>query len=80
MTKSKNKSWPKLLSIWMNAIGNAWNMGDASWAFEDGQSVAVRLWAKTFAETGDEYAASEAVMKLAQEHGIDPKVHKSKLA
>lgn len=72
----KPRPWPKLLSIWMNAIADAWNMGEADWAFEDGQSVAVRLWSQRFEATGDEMRATEAVRDLAMAHGIDPKRHK----
>jgi len=73
----KSKPWPKLLSIWMNAAVDAWNMGQASWLFdEQGHSVLTRLWAGTFERTGDELIATEAVRDMAQQHGVDPKIHR----
>lgn len=73
---SKPRPWPKLLSIWMNAIADAWNMGEAPWAFDERGSVAVRLWCSVYATVEDEMLATEAVRDYALERGVDPKRHK----
>lgn len=76
MTAPKPRDWAKLLSIWMNAIVSAWNMGEADFVYYEGRSVAVAKWAQTFAETGSEQEATDAVVTLAKGYGIDPKRHK----
>lgn len=72
-----SKSWPKLLSIWMNAAVDAWNMGEADWLFShEGRSVLVHLWSHTFDRTDSEMMATEAVVAYARSQGVDPKIHK----
>lgn len=74
----KKKAWPKLLSIWMNAAVDAWNMGQADWLFDQGNrsTLLVRVWASVFEQTGDELRATEAVVAYARAQGIDPKIHR----
>lgn len=71
------KAWPKLLSIWMSAAVDAWNMGQATWLFDEQGSVLVRLWSSVYADTpGNEMLATEAVRDHARERGVDPKIHR----
>jgi len=77
MSSPPTKSWYKLLSIWMNAACDAWNMGQADWLYDERGSVLVRLWSLTYADTpGNELIATEAVRGLAQQRGVDPKIHR----
>lgn len=72
----QKRAWPKLLSIWMNAIADAWNMGEAPWAFDERGSLAVRTWSEVFSRTASETDATDAVVELAQTRGVDPRVHR----
>lgn len=49
------------LSKWFNAVANAWNRGEAPWAYPDGTSEAIRVWN----QLGD-----EGFVAWAQERGI----------
>lgn len=64
------------LTIWLNAIGYAWDMGEADWAYVDGKSVAIQLLAKTYQDTNDWDKACLAVIDLARSKGVDPRRHK----
>lgn len=77
MTAPRPRDWVKLLSIWMNAVVSAWNMGEADWAFDgDGRSRVVRVWSSVFAGCGSEQEATDAVVAIAKGEGVDPKRHK----
>ena len=39
---------------WFNAIADAWNAGNAPWAYPDGTSEAVRVWNRAFFAAGGE--------------------------
>ncbi len=74
---STSRAWPKLLSIWMNAAAEAWNMGEAKWLYHEGRSFLVRVWCMEFERTGDEMLATEWVREQAESKGIDPKRHRA---
>ena len=50
-----------VLAKWFNAITDAWNDGWADWAYVEGRSAAVAAWVA---------GGDDAVMKLAEEHGV----------
>lgn len=62
-------------SKWMNAIADAYNRGEADWAYPDGTSEAVRVWNKAFKENGFDIAC-ETVVQWAQDRGITLKRRK----
>ena len=66
------------LGLWMNAIADAWNMGQAPWAYDAGGSVAMQAVAPIFAAAGHEAArrAADVVQELARSHGVDPLIHR----
>lgn len=54
-----------VLSKWMNAIADAYNRGEADWAYPNGVSLTVQVYNRT-----DPKFADEAVVELAMSHGI----------
>lgn len=73
---NKPTTWARKLSIWMNAVADAWNMGEADWAYPNGRSAAVKFWSRAYRMTGNEQAATDVFVAWAQEHGVNPKRHK----
>jgi hypothetical protein len=66
----------KLLTIWLNAMTAAWNMGEAPWLYDRGRNVAVRGFCYVLDRTGDLEMAVESVVLKGREEGVDPKRHK----
>jgi hypothetical protein len=66
----------KRVAKWFNAITDAWNMGEASWAYDERGSIAVRTWCEAYDRGVGIDGAAFAVENLAQSHGIDLKRHK----
>lgn len=72
--------------VWMNAIVDAWNMGEAPWAYDENGSITMQIQmpffnALTEKSTDEDHEratlnAANAVQELARCHGIDPKRHK----
>lgn len=65
-----------VLAKWFNAVGDAWNRGEAPWAYnKQGHSAIVRMWSYVNARDGED-AADRAVVQYAQQMGISLKRHK----
>jgi hypothetical protein len=62
-----------LLSKWFNAIAQAYNMGEAPFAYPDGTSEAIRVWNRALAAGQD---PDEAVVAWAQANGVCLKRHR----
>jgi hypothetical protein len=62
-------------SKWMNAIADAYNRGEADWAYPDGTSEAVRFW-NSARERYSEAQSDELLVTWAQQHGISLKRRK----
>lgn len=71
----------KRAGFWVNAAATAWNMGEASWLFDDRGSVLTRVWNEGYSTEGDDVAkakaAADAVEAFCKTKGIDPKRHRS---
>lgn len=60
---------PRDRAKWFNAIADAWNAGEAPWAYVAGQSIAVFVWEQARRISGDD-AADQALVNLATSHGL----------
>lgn len=74
MTDADRKQMRRL-AIWMNAMTDAWNMGEAPWLYTDGNPIKI-FNAALETSGGRLEAAVDAVVSFAVERGIDPRRHR----
>jgi hypothetical protein len=64
------------LAKWFNAVNDAYVHGEASWAFEDGRSRMVSVWADCYSRTGDLNLSNSSTIDYARSKGISLKKRK----
>lgn len=65
----------KTIGFWSNHTNDAYAMGEADWAFDNGENYLTAV-ASAYIEVDDWEGAAKAVELIAKERGIDPKRHR----